>query len=392
MEERLVRLGAWVPFPRLPQEFAAFTGVTVGRETGRRRTEAAGAALVAVETAAAERLEREGAPLPDGPAVQQVSVDGAMIPLVHGAWAEAKTLAVGTVAREGGPDGPGTVHTTELSYFSRLAEAEVFRRLARVETHRRGTATAGVVCGVVDGAPWCQHFLDWHCPQAVRILDFAHAAEYVSAAAQAVLGGGTAATSAWLGKYLHLLKHGDPERVLTALRALPAARTAQPAEATARRDEAVSYLEARRAQIAYAAFQAAGYPIGSGAVESANKLVVEVRLKGSGMHWARPNVNPMLALRGAVCSARWEEAWAQLGQEQLRQRAERRRARRAKRSPPAPAAPASPRAKAAPARRRRAAVARLPLGRIAQGRPTAAHPWRRPFLRRRCDEPTAAKT
>lgn len=40
-------------------------------------------------------------------------------------------------------------------------------------------------------------------------------------------------------------------------------------------------------------------------VESATTLVVQARLEGSGMH----DVNPLLALRSAVCSARWDHAW-----------------------------------------------------------------------------------
>ncbi|WP_420799352.1 hypothetical protein [Ktedonospora formicarum] len=44
-------------------------------------------------------------------------------------------------------------------------------------------------------------------------------------------------------------------------------------------------------------------------VESANKLVVQARLKGSGMHWQHDHVNPMLALRNAVCNERWQEMW-----------------------------------------------------------------------------------
>ncbi len=37
--------------------------------------------------------------------------------------------------------------------------------------------------------------------------------------------------------------------------------------------------------------------MGSGVVERANQLVVEARLTGAGMHWARPNVNPVNPLR-----------------------------------------------------------------------------------------------
>jgi hypothetical protein len=42
-------------------------------------------------------------------------------------------------------------------------------------------------------------------------------------------------------------------------------------------------------------------------VESGNKLVVEVRLKGSGMHWAEQHVNPMLALCNIICIRRWKK-------------------------------------------------------------------------------------
>jgi hypothetical protein len=44
----------------------------------------------------------------------------------------------------------------------------------------------------------------------------------------------------------------------------------------------------------YPHYQSQHWPIGSGMVESANKLVVEARLKGAGMHWKRENVDPML--------------------------------------------------------------------------------------------------
>jgi hypothetical protein len=47
-------------------------------------------------------------------------------------------------------------------------------------------------------------------------------------------------------------------------------------------------------------------------VESGNKLVVEARMKGAGMHWAEPNVNPVLAIRNILCSDRWKEDWPQI--------------------------------------------------------------------------------
>src|SRR5207248_5164003 len=93
---------------------------------------------------------------------------------------------------------------------------------------------------------------------------------------------------------------------------LPTATAHDRVAAAAARDATGGYLDSRRAQIAYAQFHAAGYPIGSGMVESANKLVVEARLKGSGMHRAAGHVDAMLGLRTLACVDRWGEAWPQI--------------------------------------------------------------------------------
>jgi hypothetical protein len=367
--EGVVRLGAWLPFARAAEFAEWFTGTAVSAATARRLTEAAGAAYEAVQTAAVARLERDSPPAPPGPAVQQVSVDGAMVPLRgRGEWAEVKTLAVGTVAPAGAgaaDGGDAQAHAGELSYFSRLADHAAFCRLATVETHRRGTETAGVVCGVADGAEWCQQFLDVHRPDAVRILDFAHAAGYLAQVAAAAYGEGTPAAGAWLDAQRHALRHdASPDAVLAAAAAVREALRARaaPPEALAAASGAVAYLAKRRDQLRYALFQRLGYPLGSGIVESANKLVVEARLKGAGMHWARAHVNPLLALRGAACSDRWGEAWPQLARHLRTRRPARAAHRRAARSPqpcPPPAPPA-------------------PLPAPAPARPSgAAHPWRR---------------
>jgi len=87
-------------------------------------------------------------------------------------------------------------------------------------------------------------------------------------------------------------------------------------------------VEKRRVLLAYGRFQAQGYPIGSGSVESANKVVMEARLRGAGMHWARPHVNPLVALHTIACSDGWAEAWPQIVQ-QVQPQARRRRLHRA---------------------------------------------------------------
>jgi hypothetical protein len=302
-----------MPFAQAAEALAFFTGVQVAESTVRRTTEGAGAAYGAVQTAAVEHIEQTLPAAPAGPTLQLVSVDGAMVPLVQQEWAEGRTLAVGTVGKPVCERGEWVVHTEELAYVSRLTDAETFGRLALVELHGRGTETARTVCAVSDGAVWIQGFVDLHRPDAVRILAFPHALGYVAQVGQAVYGEGTATFTRWFTRQRHTLQHGDPAAVLQALRQLAVtAKRRGASTALATVQESLSYLEKWRGMLDYAWFQARGYPIGSGSVESANKLVVERRLKGAGMHWARAHVNPMVALRTVACSDRWAEAWPQI--------------------------------------------------------------------------------
>ncbi|MBI5305815.1 MAG: hypothetical protein HY868_27050 [Chloroflexi bacterium] len=299
------------------KELRFFNRVHLTEATVRRNTEAAGAAYVTVQTEQVEHLERTTPAPPDGPAVQLLSVDGAFVRLVHREWAEVKTLGVGVVQPPvtDAKNGETVVHSTDLSYFSRLADADTFGRLALVETQRRGTETAKQVCAVTDGAEWEQGFVDLHRRDAVRILNFRHAGGYVTAAGEAVWGEGSEQSKTWREATLHELKHGSPDQVLDQIRELQRqTQVVGPGDGAtlATLETSLGYLDKRRAHIEYARFQQLGYPIGSGSVESGNKLVVEARPKGAGMHWARPHVDPLLALRNIACSDRWDEAWPQI--------------------------------------------------------------------------------
>ena len=404
LAESAVRLGTWLPFAQAAKQLAHFVHTQLSEATLTRLTERAGAAYAAVQDAQAAQVRADPGPLMAGPPLQQVSVDGAFVPLVHKGWVEAKSLAIGTVQPPVRlADGRVEVHTTHLSYFSRVADCHTFTDLATGEIVRRGTLTAGRVCGVVDGALWEQDFLAVHCPGAVHILDWPHAVGYLANVAHALSGVDTPASAAWLAAQRETLLHGDPQRVLAKLRGLAEELTLQagegpPPPALAVLDETLTYLTARLAQIQYAAFRARGYPIGSGAVESANKLVVEFRLKGAGMHWALAHVNPLLALRGMACSDRWEEAWPQLARQWraearsqvLEQRRRRQATQQAARDDAAGAAnPADPVADAPPSGARPTPAApasvldrpRTPPRR--SSRPAPNHPWRAALQTRR---------
>jgi hypothetical protein len=164
-QDHLARLAAWIPFARAAEMLAVLTGVQVSEATIRRQTYTAGAAYEAVQAAQATAAE-DADPARSAPVAKLIlSADGAMVPLVHGQWAEVKTLVIGEVpaGQQGEP-----VTSTHLSYFSRMSAASVFAEQATVETMRRGVAEAAQVCAVMDGAEWIDGLVDLHRLNASR--------------------------------------------------------------------------------------------------------------------------------------------------------------------------------------------------------------------------------
>jgi hypothetical protein len=372
-EETLVRLASWMPYAPARELLKDLVGIQVSKATARRLTLGAGEAQLSVCEGEVERLKQEVPQAPAGVDQQLLSADGAFVHLVGGEWAEVKTLLMGEVTR----NKRGEVCTQRISCFSRLAEAERFAEAALVETHRRGLERAAAVCAVQDGAEWLQGLVDYHRPDAVRILDFAHA---ISDIGEAVQAAGGRLPASWLTGVLHRLKHQGPARVLKHLAWLAAH---YPSEAS---QEKLSYLQKREAHMQYPTYQTAGWPIGSGSVESANKGVVEARLKGAGMRWGRQNVNPMLVLRNAVCNRQWTQIWTTAVAHRRALRTHRRQAESQQRLTRAfwtlvfwgarvyrlshpPVHPASsPTAQA--------------LAQNPSRRPGSGYSWRKPFLRR----------
>lgn len=361
-------LGTLVPFGQAPDLLGRLCGVTPSRSSVRRMTAAAGQALVTLEEREAERIRATNAADPAGAARQQVSVDGAMVPMVGGEWREAKTMVIGAL------DADAAGHAGQLSYLSRMLEADRFAELATGELHRRGTFAAETVVGVADGAVWCQQFYAYHLPGAIRILDFPHAAEHLSRVAQACFGPGEAADD-WCRTQRAQLLAGEAEAVCQAVSELPVRQAPTPSEGYQVMRQVERYLRERLPHLAYAAFLAQGYPIGSGAVESANKRVVEARLKGAGMHWTVANANALLALRGVLCSQRWDERWEPI----VHQRRQARR--RQPQAEPVPPVPTGPPAKRRSRRSRLAKVA-TPSPYFTDGKPNATHPYNQDYERR----------
>jgi hypothetical protein len=292
-----------MPFVHAAEQLEAILGVQVSQSTVRRLTEEAGKLCCQQQNEPAPKgaTKREQATTP-----LAMSADGAMVHIRGKGWQEAKTLVIAKVepwpstAKTQAHDKRTSAHTV----FSRLADADTFSDLCSGEISRRGIDRAPRVCAVQDGALWLQGFVDGHRHDAVRILDFYHAAEYVSEIGNEVRARGGHLPPDWLESVLHRLKHDGPSRVLKHLRCL-----VERFGPTATLQSNLSYLLKREAQMQYPSYQAAGWPIGSGMVESAHKRVLQARLTGAGMQWTTTNVNAMLALGNMIDNDRYDQEW-----------------------------------------------------------------------------------
>jgi hypothetical protein len=97
------------------------------------------------------------------------------------------------------------------------------------------------------------------------------------------------------------LKKGQVDAVIADARNLCTGRAAKKIATH------VEYFEERRAFMRYDEFLARGIPRGSGAVESAVRRVVNLRLKGPSIFWRARNVEAMLHLRSYLKAGRWNE-------------------------------------------------------------------------------------
>ena len=203
-----------------------------------------------------------------------------------------------------------------------FAGPDELMELLAFHLHRLGAAQAEVVAFLSDGAPWIRERLEWVrrrvglLPKRVAyVLDFYHAVHHVGLAL-AALPLEEAERRRVYQKLRKWLKGGLAWRVVRELERLGQAHGK--AEAVA---GPVAYLDKHEdhGHLEYAQRRRRGLPLGSGAIESAIRRVVNLRLKGNGLMWLEANAEAMLVLRAAALTDRWEELVDQAHAAALRQ-------------------------------------------------------------------------
>jgi len=253
-------------------------GIDISVASVREITMRAGRIADALIEEEMKRLQKEAPAAKSTPKRILLSADGAIVPLRNGEWREIKTVAIGEFETKWDAKTQEVVTKTEkVSYFSSADRAEQFSDKAIGEWHRRGGENAEKAVAVNDGAVWIQAFIDYHCPTAIRFIDFAHAQGYVATVGKALYGAESDRFQQWHPEMSKQLGTKAPQRTLNKLCFLWTQNQTHPAADEI--EAAIRYLERRQTMIDYPHFRKNGIPIGSGMVESGHKVVMQRRMK-----------------------------------------------------------------------------------------------------------------
>jgi hypothetical protein len=230
-----------------------------------------------------------------------------------------KNAMVGSVSFYGEvPEGKTSPKRLASRYAARMPEdraptlkAKFEQELQQTESRLSDDVARIALC---DGARSLWTYIDDNSryDDYEKLVDYHHAAEHLSKAAEAVFGKGSRKAQNWYDQYCTKLK-GEDDGAARVLRSLDYyERTAKLSKSRRKAlDAERTFFTRNEHRMAYARFRRHGWPIGSGPVEAACKSVVKTRLCRSGMRWSRSGGQHILSLRTYVKSDRWDAMWNQ---------------------------------------------------------------------------------
>lgn len=220
----------------------------------------------------------------------------------HTEWREPKLLQIYVVDAQG-----KKARTVRPWIDATLKGPAALMMLLEHYLAKLGVSQAAQVLVVADGARWIWTRL----PQVLaavglaaarvyELVDFYHAVEHLGTAAALCKSWSAPQRRQWITKQRRALKHGRLEAVIAAVAALR--QRGKQKELSRERD----FFVRNRHRMDYAAMAERNLPLGSGAMESAIRRVVNLRLKGAGIFWHEESAEAVLLLRSYYKAGRWE--------------------------------------------------------------------------------------
>jgi hypothetical protein len=302
--------GAQLPFEQGSQLFEALTLISLSDHSLAKATQNIGAEVQAQEREWMAQSRDEDwlqgqQRLAEGPERLYGSLDAVKVH-VRGdkehPWRDLKTGAWFTTTQEPphSPDKDWEIQATDITYYCDICQARQFGDLLWATGCQRQAQLAPELIFLGDGAEWIWNLVQEHYPEAIQIVDWFHATEYIAPVAKAAFAT-EAEQKAW-SKYVRTaLWEGNLD---TVIRAFKAHTDHQAAAEAARR--AVTYFTNNRHRMRYPEYRAKGYQIGSGTIESGCKRIGTQRLKVAGAIWNLDNAIKTAKARAALLSGQWQ--------------------------------------------------------------------------------------
>jgi len=247
------------------------------------------------------RLQEELKPRQEAAEVLVVEVDGSQLPIRgEEPWKEAK---VGVTYRH--DDRANAPIPKTSRYVAVVGGLGNFAPVLEEALEIENLDEVGKVVWVGDGAACNWTLADQLCPDAVQVLDWHHAVEHAMDCGKVLLGEESPWLPVWQRRAETLLAGGNPDAVIAEIMdcvpLVPRGRGQR--EALEAVENLVRYYRGNANRMKYQLYRGEGLPIGSGAVESAHRHVLQTRMKRAGQRWALPNARRMARLRAAYRTA-----------------------------------------------------------------------------------------
>ena len=238
-----------------------------------------------------------------------VGIDGTCMLMCEGQWREAMTGSISLYDRHAQRQ-----HTIYVGAAPEHGRAGFRERMEREIAHVKALYPQARFVGIADGAKSNWDFLAPHVDE--QILDFYHASEYVTQAADAICAGRPARErETWLESRCSMLKHDwdGAKKLLAEWNVVDTAGWER--ERRKRLADSMRYFANHWHQMHFKRYQDMGWPIGSGVTEAACKTLVKQRLCRSGMRWTERGAQVILSLRALLLSeTRWSQFWRKIEQ------------------------------------------------------------------------------
>lgn len=193
-------------------------------------------------------------------------------------------------------------YVSRSEYVVHLGEAETFFAILRETISRYSGKNLIFIC---DGAKWIWNWIEDTYPKATQILDFFHAKQHLCDVAKIYISD-QEDRKEWVAEQERRIMNDNVEEVLEELEDI---RMNGSGGKTLEKEieKLINYFTDHRDRMRYKTYQNAGLEIGSGAVESAHRTIIQQRAKLSGQRWTSTGVQGILSLRAAYLGGNWDQ-------------------------------------------------------------------------------------